>query len=122
MLNRLLAIKRHREQGLLIRLARLAADDHRLCGQQDVLQGRRQALHGELRFLAATSGCLDRRALATLRTSLAKLAGEDQGLVRQLNALAAERAQLAQTRIEQDLLLRRNLREQEKLNFILEDI
>ncbi|MBJ7263454.1 MAG: hypothetical protein JHC61_06825 [Burkholderiaceae bacterium] len=100
----------------------MAEDDCRLCGKQDMLHDRRQALHRELRILAATSGCFDRLGLARLRASLAKLEGEEQALVRQLDALLAERTQLAQTRDEQNLLLRRNLCEQEKLNFILEDI
>lgn len=122
MLSELLAIKRRRERGLRTGLARLADDELRLCHRQEGLQTRRENLHTDWRILAAESGCFDQRGLEALRASLAKLQGEDQALQHQQGALVVERTQLAQARAEQEALLRRNLREQEKLTLLLENL
>lgn len=121
MLSQLLDIKHRRERSLRSALARLADEELALCARQDALHERRYTLYREWRALAAQSGCFDHLELEKLRADLARLEGEDQSLARQLEALAAERAQLARARGEQEGLLRRNLREQEKLLLLLEN-
>jgi hypothetical protein len=120
MLNQLLDVKRRRERSLRAALARLADEELALCARQDAVHARRHTLYQEWRSLARQSGCFDHHGLERLRASLAKLEGEDQALARELETLAAERALLTQARAEQDSLLRRNLREQEKLVLLLE--
>ncbi|MDE1715961.1 hypothetical protein PWG14_26205, partial [Chromobacterium amazonense] len=119
MLNQLLDVKRRRERSLRAALARLADEELALCARQDAVHARRHTLYQEWRSLARQSGCFDHHGLERLRASLAKLEGEDQALARELETLAAERALLTQARAEQDSLLRRNLREQEKLVLLL---
>ncbi|MFM0515214.1 hypothetical protein [Paraburkholderia sp. RL17-373-BIF-A] len=122
MLTQLLEIKRRRERGWRRSLARLARRDLDLCNTQELLGIRRSALREKWRALASASGQFSQRSLATLRSNLAKLQLEDHAIVRQQDALIAERDQLAKERVEQEALLRCNLREQEKLLLMLEKV
>ncbi|MBC8642784.1 type III secretion protein [Caballeronia sp. EK] len=122
MLKQLLEIKSRREQRCRRSLARLADDDLKLVKKQEALHVRRRLLQERWRVLAATSGEFTQHKLATLRADLAKLKSEDQTLQRHQEALVAERSQLATCRAEQETLLRRNLREQEKLMLLLENV
>lgn len=122
MLNLLMDAKRRREQGLRAGLARLATEDDGLAAREVALQARRSIVLDEWRALGACSGYYDQRALERLRSAIARLSNEEQTLRRQLDALAAERTQLAQTRAEQEGLLRKILRTQEKLLMIQENL
>lgn len=121
MLSQLLCIKRRRENSLRAALVRLADEELKLCARRDTIHERRHALYAEWRLQAARSGQFDQTELEKLRAALSRLEGEDQSLQRQLEELAAERLRLTQTRAEQETMLLRNLREQEKLSALLDD-
>ncbi|AOZ52128.1 hypothetical protein LQR31_22125 [Chromobacterium vaccinii] len=121
MLSQLLCIKRRRENSLRAALVRLADEELKLCARRDAIHERRHALYAEWRLQAARSGQFDQTELEKLRAALSRLEGEDQSLQRQLEELAAERLRLTQTRAEQETMLLRNLREQEKLSALLDD-
>ena len=121
MLSQLLCIKRRRENSLRAALVRLADEELKLCARRDAIHERRHALYAEWRLQAARSGQFDHTELEKLRAALSRLEGEDQSLQRLLEELAAERLRLTQTRAEQETMLLRNLREQEKLSALLED-
>ena len=121
MLSQLLCIKRRRENSLRAALVRLADEELKLCARRDAIHERRHALYAEWRLQAARSGQFDQTELEKLRAALSRLEGEDQSLQRLLEELAAERLRLTQTRAEQETMLLRNLREQEKLSALLED-
>ncbi|MBX9295203.1 type III secretion protein [Chromobacterium piscinae] len=121
MLSQLLSIKRRRENSLRAALVRLADEELKLCARRDAIHERRHALYAEWRLQAARSGQFDQTELEKLRAALSRLEGEDQSLQRQLEELAAERLRLTQTRAEQETMLLRNLREQEKLSALLDD-
>ncbi|WP_440216167.1 hypothetical protein [Chromobacterium piscinae] len=120
MLSQLLCIKRRRENSLRAALVRLADEELKLCARRDAIHERRHALYAEWRLQAARSGQFDQTELEKLRAALSRLEGEDQSLQRQLEELAAERLRLTQTRAEQETMLLRNLREQEKLSALLD--
>ncbi|MCD5329847.1 hypothetical protein ACFFU8_07890 [Chromobacterium piscinae] len=120
MLSQLLSIKRRRENSLRAALVRLADEELKLCARRDAIHERRHALYAEWRLQAARSGQFDQTELEKLRAALSRLEGEDQSLQRQLEELAAERLRLTQTRAEQETMLLRNLREQEKLSALLD--
>lgn len=121
MLSQLLCIKRRRENSLRAALVRLVDEELKLCARRDAIHERRHALYAEWRLQAARSGQFDQTELEKLRAALSRLEGEDQSLQRQLEELAAERLRLTQTRAEQETMLLRNLREQEKLSALLDD-
>lgn len=121
MLSQLLCIKRRRENSLRAALVRLADEELKLCARRDEIHERRHALCAEWRLEAARSGQFDQTQLEKLRAALSRLEGEDQSLQRQLEELTAERLRLTQTRAEQETMLLRNLREQEKLSALLDD-
>lgn len=122
MLADLLDIKRRRERGQRALLVRLAEEDRRLESRQRALQARRLAVRADWRALTARRGSFDPDALARLRAAQGALDAEDHALRQQLDALLSERTQLAQTRAEQEGLLRTILRSQEKLISLQESV
>ena len=119
MLIRLLKLKQRREQSLRAWLVQLAADDARLAARQTAVLEARRELQAAWRALAAHSGQFTQSALEHLRSELACHERQDQSLQNQLDTLVSERLQLAQTLAEQEGLLRKNLREQEKLRVLI---
>ena len=119
---RLLDIKRRREQGLRSGLVRLERESRELIERWQQVRAKRTALYEQWRELCARHGQFNHAELGQLRTELSKVDVENQRLYQQLGDIDAEKNRVAQRRAEQEGLLRKNLREQEKLTYMQESI
>lgn len=117
---RILDIKRRRERGLRANLVRLDRESDELMTHLEQIRAKRIVLYEQWRALAARDGQFNQSELGELRVALSKAEVENKRLHQQLGDIDAEKSRLAQCRAEQEGLLRKNLREQEKLAYILE--
>ncbi|QAU24334.1 type III secretion protein [Dyella sp. M7H15-1] len=120
MLMRLLEIKRRREQGLRAQLARLDREKDELMTRLEQVKAKRVALYEQWRELSARQGQFSQSELGKLRIALSKTEVENKRLQQQVADIDTEKDRLAQCRTEQEGILRKNLREQEKLAYMVE--
>ncbi|EAA3660147.1 type III secretion protein [Salmonella enterica] len=118
MLKQLLYIKLRRERRLRTTLARLDKELTSLRLRQQQLICRQLELRRQRYQLTQQAGCMNQATLNRLRTSLCTLGSEVERLTHEQNALIDELERLKQLRAEQEILLRLNLREQEKLQLL----
>lgn len=121
MLNQLLNIKRLREQTLRTTLALHDEKLQTLLLRVQQLKDNQKTALGLWRQLTHLEGCMNHHDLNQLRTSLSEQENKVLRLAQDLDALENQRGSLIQLRAEQEALLYRNLREQEKLK-LLEEI
>jgi tRNA C32,U32 (ribose-2'-O)-methylase TrmJ len=120
MLMRLLEIKRRRERGMRADLARLDREREELMTRLEQVKAKRVALYEQWRELSARHGQFNQSELGSLRGALSKVEIENKRLHQQCGDIDLEKSQLAQRRTEHEGLLRKNLREQEKLAYMME--
>lgn len=120
MLRQLLEIKRHRERGIRIRLTSIDEEELSLDVKAGELKARQRELRAEWQRLACQSGQFNQSGFGKLRAELERTERSDKALTIQLDGLAHERISLGERRVEQQQLLRKNLREQEKFAALVE--
>lgn len=119
-LNRLLSLKRRREQSQRAALATLALREIELQDSTTQILDLRRDLWEQWRNRSDASQVLDYKALQELKVELAHYNQQDHSFTDQLDTLQTEWSRLRIEQAERQTLLRKLLVEQEKLKMLLE--
>ncbi|QDQ25065.1 hypothetical protein FNU76_01140 [Chitinimonas arctica] len=120
MLNQLLYVKRRREQGMRSALTMIARQEAALEEEEARLVQERLQLWEEWNSGSAAQGVVTQTQFQTIKGELAMCYQRDRVIGDRIEALHAEAGRLKVAKAEQLSLLRKNLLEQEKLLYLLE--